>query len=71
MFTIYRIASLRPANSVDDLKETYPDLETIFVDQHIPLHNLTMSCDERLTALLPGDGTMIEDLVKFRELFTF
>lgn len=56
---------------VEDLKETYPDLETIFVDQHIPLHDLTMTCDERLIGLLPGDGTMIEDLVKFRELFTF
>lgn len=54
-----------------DLRELYPDLETIFVDQHIPLHDLTMACDERLQQLLPGDGTMLEDLVKFRELFTF
>lgn len=55
----------------DNLKELYPELETIFVDQHIPLHDLVMDCDERLTALLPGDGTLVEDLVKFRELFTF
>ena len=44
---------------------------TIFVDQHIPLHDLTVECDERLKAMLPGDTTMEEDLVKFRELFTF
>lgn len=53
------------------LKELYPDLETIFVDQHIPLHDLTMDCDDRLQELLPGDGSIVEDLVKFRELFTF
>lgn len=56
---------------VDSLKELYPDLETIFVDQHIPLHNLTIDCDERLAGMMPGDTTMAEDLVKFRELFTF
>ena len=56
---------------VDALKELYPELETIFVDQHIPLHDLTMECDDRLRELLPGNTTMTEDLVKFRELFTF
>ena len=56
---------------VEALRELYPDLETIFVDQHIPLKDLTMVCDERLRDLLPGDGTLVEDLVKFRELFTF
>jgi UDP-glucose 4-epimerase len=56
---------------VEALRELYPDLETIFVDQHIPLRDLTMACDERLLDLLPGDGTLVEDLVKFRELFTF
>ncbi|WOJ97750.1 NAD-dependent epimerase/dehydratase family protein [Congregibacter brevis] len=56
---------------VDSLKELYPDLETIFVDQHIPLYDLTMSCDPRLLEMLPGGSTMAEDLVKFRELFTF
>lgn len=56
---------------VDSLRELYPDLETIFVDQHIPLYDLTMRCDERLQEMLPGGSTMAEDLVKFRELFTF
>lgn len=56
---------------VEALKELYPELETIFVDQHIPLHDLIMECDRRLQAMLPGDTTMGEDLVKFRELFTF
>ncbi len=56
---------------VESLRELYPSLETIFVDQHMPLNDLTIHCDERLEELLPGDGTMVEDLVKFRELFTF
>ena len=56
---------------VESLKALYPDLETIFVDQHIPLNDLTIACDERLSALLPNGGTMLDDLVKFRELFTF
>lgn len=55
----------------DALKELYPRLETIFVDQHIPLRDLTMECDERLQEMLPEDTTMVEDLVKFQELFTF
>lgn len=56
---------------VHALTELYPELETIFVDQHIPLHDLSMECDERLVGMLPGDTTMVEDMVKFRELFTF
>lgn len=56
---------------VEALRELYPDLETIFVDQHIPLLDLTIECDEVMRELLPGDATLVEDLVKFRELFTF
>jgi UDP-glucose 4-epimerase len=63
--------ALSTGELVEALRALYPQLETIFVDQHIPLSDLTMACDERLQPLLPGDGTMIEDLVKFRELFTF
>ena len=55
----------------ETLKKLYPNLETIFVDQHIPLRDLTINCDERLKALLPADTTMQEDLIKFQELFTF
>ena len=63
-----RLSSL---GMVEILKEVYPDLETIFVDQHIPLRNLTMACDHRLKHLLLDDTTMLEDVQKFRELFTF
>ena len=63
--------SMSTIELVEGLREIYPVLETIYVDQHIPLHDLTIECDERLRGLLPGDTTMVEDLVKFREMFTF
>ena len=56
---------------LEALKALYPDLETIFVDQHIPLKDLTIACDQRLSALRTDGSTMLDDLVKFRELFTF
>ena len=56
---------------VDALKALYPDLETIFVDQHISLLDLVIECDERLQMMLPDDTKMEEDLAKFKELFTF
>ncbi len=70
---VYNLAhrNLSSVDVVDALRELYPDLETIFVDQHIPLHDLTMECDDRLKQMLPPDTTMREDLEKFQELFTF
>mgnify|MGYP005634328147 FL=1 len=56
---------------VDALKALYPDLETIFVDQHISLLDLVIECDERLQMMLPDDTKMEADLAKFKELFTF
>ena len=56
---------------IEVLREFYPDLETIFVDQHIPRNNLTMACGERLQPMLPLETSMVQDIAKFRELFTF
>lgn len=71
--SVYNLShrTLSSMELVEALREIYPSLETIFVDQHIPLNDLRMVCDERLLPMLPGDSTMVEDLVKFRELFTF
>ena len=63
--------SVSSMDMVEGLKVIYPGLETIFVDQHIPLHDLTMQCDRRLAPLLPDDTSIVEDLQKFKELFTF
>ena len=62
---------LSVAELVEALREFYPTLETIFVDQHIPLNDLHMACDDAMEDILPSDGSMVEDLVRFRELFTF
>ncbi len=63
--------SMSTAELVAALREVYHSLETIYVEQHAPLQDLTIDCDARLRGLLPGDTTMVEDIVKFRELFTF
>jgi UDP-glucose 4-epimerase len=63
--------TLSSMDMVEALKEFYPDLETIFVDQHIPMKNLTMSNDDRLQQMLPLETSMVQDIAKFRELFTF
>ena len=63
--------SVSSMDMVEGLKVFYPGLETIFVDLHIPLHELTMQCDWRLAPLLPDDTSIVEDLQKFKELFTF
>ena len=56
---------------VDALRDFYPRLETIAVDQHIPSRNLTIQCDARLADWLPADTSLSQDIAKFRELFTF
>ena len=63
--------TLSSMDMVEALKEFYPDLETIFVDQHIPMKNLTMANDDRLQQMLPLETSMVQDIAKFRELFTF
>jgi len=56
---------------IECLRVFYPELETIFVDQHIPVKVLTMTCDQRLQAMLPLETSMTQDIAKFREMFTF
>jgi len=53
------------------LRDFYPRLETISVDQHIPQRNLTMQCDPCLAAMLPVDSSLSQDIAQFRERFTF
>ena len=63
--------SLSQNDMIDALKVPYPELETIFVDQHIPLKELTVAPDARLNGMFPPETTMVEDISKFQELFTF
>ena len=62
---------LSAIDMIEALSVFYPELETLFFDQHIPLKNLTMACDDRLKPMLPLETSMVQDVAKFRELFTF
>lgn len=54
------------------LRELYPRLEMIFVDQHMPMQDLEMAPDDRLTALCGvSAASLAEDLEEFRLMFTF
>jgi UDP-glucose 4-epimerase len=41
---------------VESLRELYPELETIFVDQHIPLQDLTMPATSARKGCCPATG---------------
>ena len=60
------------ADVIDTLRELYPSLEMIFVDQHMPLLDLDVRPDPAMGALhaLP-ERSLAEDLREFREMFTF
>ena len=53
------------------LRVFHPELKTIFVDQHILVKVLTMTCDQPLQAMLPLETSMTQDITRFREMFTF
>jgi len=56
----------------DTLKELYPRLDMIFVNQHLPMHDIQVEQDERLmTIMQEGEKTFKEDLLDFQEMFTF
>lgn len=65
--------NLQVLDIVDVLKEMYPDLEFIFVDQHVGLRELRVRQDTRLT-ILPAYRTVSdlkEELKQFSQKFSF
>ncbi len=56
----------------ETLKGIYPDLETIFVNQHLQLRELKVKPDPLLNALIDIEvGTLRQALASFRQAFTF
>lgn len=54
------------------LRELYPDLETIFIDQHLPMHDLQVTRDERVEQVMSVPmKKLVDDLGDFQETFTF
>jgi UDP-glucose 4-epimerase len=56
---------------VDVLRELYPSLEMIFVNQHMKLRGLQVAKDERLTTLNLTKTNLTEALTNFKKEFTF
>ena len=57
---------------VDTLKEIYPDLEMIYVNQNMPMRSLNVGADPRITSLnILKDQYLLEDLTEFKSRFTF
>lgn len=58
---------------VDVLKEIYPDLEFSFVNQHLSLREIKVDPHSKLDAFLniPHDGDLKNDLINFKERFSF
>lgn len=57
---------------VDTLKEIYPDLEMIYVNQNMPMRSLNVGADPRITSLnILKDQHLLEDLTEFKSRFTF
>lgn len=54
------------------LRELYPALEMIFIDQHMPMQDLEVTPDPRLAALLTmPERSLKDDLLEFKQMFTF
>jgi UDP-glucose 4-epimerase len=56
---------------VDVLRELYPTLEMIFVNQHMKLRGLQVAKDERLSKLNLTKTNLTEALTNFKKEFTF
>ena len=64
--------SLSIIEVADTLKQIYPELEMIFVDQHMPMRDIRAEPDPRLSAILAcPEQSLLDDLLAFRKMFTF
>lgn len=60
--------NLSVSEVVDVIREMYPALEVLYVDQHLPVKNLELLPDDRFV----HEGlTLLDDLLDFKEKFTF
>lgn len=56
----------------DTLCGIYPELEMIFVDQHLPMHDLRLARDARADRFMSlPEKELLEDLHDFKRMFTF
>jgi len=83
---LYQLVAAPPASgiynlvdknlSINDIAGTlrgiYPELEMIFVDQHLPMHDFTLAPDDRAGGVMAvPEMDLLEDLHEFKRMFTF
>jgi UDP-glucose 4-epimerase len=56
---------------VDVLKDLYPELEMIFVNQHLKLKEIRVTPDEQINQLITLNKSFKEELIDFKSRFTF
>jgi UDP-glucose 4-epimerase len=57
---------------VETIKELYPNLEMIFVNQHLKMREIKVEKDQRILDLLPSEEKSLkEELNEFKDMFTF
>lgn len=72
--TIYNLVDVNLAigEVVESVREIYPDLEMLFVNQQMKMRELKVEGSEELKSLFPkANQTLIEELKRFKEGFTF
>jgi UDP-glucose 4-epimerase len=56
----------------DVIKEIYPSLEMIFINQHLTMREMKVKTDDRLKSLITiPDKSFKEELIDFKERFSF
>ena len=53
------------------IKEMYPSLETIYVDQHITYEDLNMMCCPKMNTLISDKTDLQDELINLQNQFTF
>lgn len=56
----------------DYIKEIYPDLEILFINQHLMLRKMKVETDERINKLIDlPEVSFLDELISFKEKFSF
>jgi UDP-glucose 4-epimerase len=56
---------------VEQLRVLYPQLEMLFVNQHMKMRELKVQGSEELKSSYPNTGSLLEELQEFKKAFTF
>ncbi len=63
--------NLNVMDIVDEIKQICPEMEMLFVNQHLKLKEIRVNPDERINQLFSSKLTLKEELINFKNSFTF